>query len=263
MQFKRSVLYTVSTATLMFSAPFSNAEELWVGKVCPVSYQEENVGILVFSKEWYHSSRDNASYIPSDNATGIGLEIHLFANERGHLKGPNLAQCNRYRLLQVRSTTARLFDGEQAVQVDIPDDFNDPFYDNTPLEHGYGSHLTPVDDRDKPWQGQHSRTSTVAIYDTPYVSDAYGIEGENIDVTFETCVVCEREFRYDTILSCGTWGYTREYMGGLTGWAEPEFIGVQCKNDPSRIFQQVLDRSNRVDYSFWINWRISSQNLTN
>jgi len=263
MQLKRSVLCTVGTATLMFSVPFSSAEELLVGKACPVSYKKENIGILVFSKEWYHSSRDNASYIPRDNATGIGLEIHLFASKHGHLRGSNLAQCSRYRLLQIRSTTARLFDGEQAVQIDIPDGFNDPFYDNSPLEHGYGSHMTPIDDRDKPWQGQHSRTSTVAIYDTPYVSDAYGIEGENIDVTFETCVVCERELSYDTILACGTWGYTREYMGGQTGWAEPEFAGVQCNDEPSETFQQILDGSNRVDYSFWINWRVSSQNLTN
>lgn len=263
MHFSGPAFQTIGVTLLMLYPISAVTEELLVGKTCPVGYQKQNIGILVFSREWYHSSRHNASYIPRDNATGVGLEIHLFANRHGHLDGSNLAQCHRYRLLQMRSTTARLFDGERAVQVDIPDGFDDPFYDNSPLEHGYGTHMTPVDDRDKPWQGQHSRTSTVAIYDTPYVSDAYGIEGEDIDVSFETCVVCERELRYDTILACGTWGYTREYMGGLTGWSEPEFVGVQCNSKPSQTFQRVLDQSNRIDYSFWLNWRISTQNTLN
>jgi len=259
--FNVRTLFPMLTATCLFSAPVV-ADELLVGKACPVTFQKESVGILVFSKEWYHNSRDQASYIPKDDATGVGLEIHLFANQTGHLTGQNIAGCSRYRLLQVRSTTARLFDGERAVQIDVPDEFLNPFYDNAPLEHGYGMHRAPVDDRDKPWSGRPSRASTVAIYDTPYVSDAYGIEGKNIEVQFETCVVCERDNRYDAILSCGRWGYTREYMGGMTGWTEPEFDGVQCQSRPSQVFQDVLDNSNRIEYSFWLNWRVSSQRST-
>lgn len=262
MQNLRSVLITAATASLLLSPSTVIAEELLVGKVCPVSYEQENIGILVFSREWYHSSRDNASYIASDNATGVGLEIHLFANKTGHLTGDNTARCDQYRLLQVRSTTARLFDGESAVQIDVPDEFDNPFYDNAPLEYGYGMHLTPEDDRDKPWSGRPTRASTVAIYDTPYVSDAYGVEGKNINVQFETCVVCEREDRYDTLLACGTWGYTRDYMGGSTGWTEPEFTGVQCNATPSTTFQQALIRSHRVEYAYWLNWRTSSQAVT-
>ncbi len=249
----------VLVAGLLAHTAQATAEELLVGKVCPVMYQNENVGILVFSREWYHSSRDHAAYVPSDNATGVGLEIHLFANDTGAVEGQNLARCDRYRLLQVRSTNARLFDGESAVQVDVPDGFDNPFYDNAPLEHGYGVHSAPADDRDKPWQGRPQRASTVAIYDTPYVSDNYGVDGRNIDVMFETCVVCERDDQYDAVLACGNWGYRRDYMGGMTGWAEPEFLGVTCQQEPSQQFYQTLDRSHRIDYSYWIEWRQESK----
>ncbi|MGH1463445.1 MAG: hypothetical protein ACRBB6_15585 [Neptuniibacter sp.] len=232
-----------------------SSADLEVGKICPVLYQKEPIGHLVFSKEWYHSGRSDASYTPRDNATGVGLEIHLFNNQTGHLSGQNIAQCDRYRLIQIRRTNARLFRGEKKVQIDVPDHFLDPFYDSSPLEHGYGVHQTPKDSQDKPWQGRPVRSSTVAIYDTPYVSDSYGIEGKDITVQFETCVVCERDRQYDNVLSCGSWGYKREYMGGMTGWAEPDFTGVQCHVKPSEQFQHTLNNSNRIEYSYWINWR--------
>lgn len=245
----------IVTAVIFFHSLTSTADELEVGKVCPVFYQQQALGYLVFSKPWYHNSRSDASYIPKDDATGVGLEIHLINNETGHLQFNNIAQCDRYRLLQVRQTTARLFQGERPLQIDVPGEFLDPFYDNNPLEHGYGVHKTPKDDSDKPWQGRPDRASTVAIYDTPYVSDAYGIEGRDIKVEFETCAVCERDRQYDTILSCGSWGYLREYMGGMTGWAEPEFLGVQCSSEASEQFKETLNSSNRIEYSYWINWR--------
>lgn len=99
------------------------------------------------------------------------------------------------------------------------------------------------------------RASTVAIYDTPYVSDGYGIEGEDIKVKFETCVVCQRDQGYDLLLSCSTWGFTREYMGGMTGWTEPEFIPVQCAAWPSEQYQFALDNSDRLQYQYWLDWR--------
>jgi hypothetical protein len=233
----------------------ANAADLEVGKICPVTYQKEPIGLLVFSREWYHSGRSDASYIPRDNATGVGLEIHLINNVSGHLEGQNIAHCDRYRIIQIRKTNTRLFTGEKPLQIDVPDHFLDPFYDSAPLEHGYGVHQTPADDDDKPWRGRPVRASTVAIYDTPYVSDSYGIEGEDINVQFETCSVCERDRQYDNVLSCGNWGYKREYMGGMTGWAEPEFTGVQCKTEPSEQFKNTLNNSNRIEYSYWINWR--------
>jgi hypothetical protein len=245
---------TIASFLISFTGPLF-AADLEVGKVCPVTYQKEPIGHLVFSKEWYHSGRSDASYIPKDDATGVGLEIHLFNNDAGHLKGQNIAHCDRYRLIQIRKTNARLFSGEKHVQIDVPDHFLDPFYDNAPLEHGYGVHHTPLDDEDKPWNGRPVRASTVAIYDTPYVSDSYGVEGQDLAVNFETCVVCERDRQYDNVLSCGSWGYKREYMGGMTGWAEPEFTGVQCKAKPSEQFQHTLNHSNRIEYSYWINWR--------
>lgn len=242
------------TLFLLYAASADSAE-LVVGKVCPVIYQSENIGSLVFSKEWYHSSRSNARYIAGDNATGIGLEIHLFNNTKGHLTGNNIAQCDRYRILQIRQTNSRLLPGEKPVQIDVPDGFTNPFYDNAPLEHGYGMHPTPEDSDDKPWSGRPMRASTVAIYDTPYVSDAYGIEGQDIRVSFETCIICERETTYDKLLSCGTWGYEREYMGGMTGWTEPEFTGVQCNVQASKTFRHTLESSNRIEYNYWLSWR--------
>ncbi|MGB0733628.1 MAG: hypothetical protein ACPGPF_07675, partial [Pontibacterium sp.] len=158
---------TTALAILVYISTYTSAAELLVGKYCPVSFEQENLGLLVFSKEWFHSGRHNASYIASDNATGIGIEIHFFASAKGHINATNTANCSRYRLLQSRQTNARLFFGESAYAIDAPDNFDDPFYDSSPLEHGYGSHQTPTDDKDKPWQGRHSRASTVAIYDTP------------------------------------------------------------------------------------------------
>nr|WP_231517036.1 hypothetical protein [Marinobacterium lacunae] len=242
--------------SLLSSLPSSTrAEDLYVGKVCPVLYREQSVGVLAFSQEWYHAGRTDARYIPGDNATGVGLEIHFFTNATGDIKGQNSASCSRYRMLQVRRTTARLYDGEKAVQIDVPNEFSSPFYDNEPLEYGHGTHLTPVDNRDKPWGGRPVRTSTVAIYDTPFVSGRFGIEGQDIEVGFETCVVCQREPGYDSILSCGNWGYRREYIDSMSGWSEAEFNGVQCAAEPSELFKQTLQNSNRIEYSYWINWR--------
>lgn len=254
-----SLLFLIKLSLLSSAAL---AEQLKIGKICPVTYQQEPIGMLIFSKAWYHSSRSDAKYTPGDNATGIGLEIHLKNRFSGQIEGLNIAACDRYRILQIRTTTARLHVGESKTQIDIPDGFDNPFYDNSPLEHGYGLHQTPIDDSDKPWQGRVDRDSAVAIYDTPYVSDSYGIEGEHIEVDFETCAVCERNDQYDTVLACGQWGYQRDYMGGMTGWTEPEFKGVQCAAKPSQTFIDTLIQSHRVDYSYWINWREASNTFT-
>lgn len=236
-------------------SPSVSAAELLVGKTCPVYYQQQPVGFLVFSREWYHTSRSHPSYTATDNSTGVGLEIHFFSNDRGDVDILNLPDCDRYRMLQIRTSNARMLPGEKTIQVDVPDSSTSPFYDSSPLEHGRGVHLAPPDDTDKPWTGRPTRASTVAIYDTPYVSDAWGVWGDNIDVSFETCVVCERDQQYDELLSCGNWGYRRTFMGGMTGWAEPEFQPVQCQATASELYRQTLNASNRIEYSYWINWR--------
>ena len=232
-----------------------SAEELQVGKVCPVNYQRDNVGILVLSRPWFHSSRLDAAYQASDDATGIGIEIHLFANTQGDTRYGNIAHCDRYRLLQVRKTTARLLAGEDRIQIDIPEDAKEPFSDSGSLEFGHGTHITPADSRDKPWRGRVVRASTVALYDTPYVSAYFGIEGKDIEVRFETCAVCERDSGFDSLLSCASWGYRREYIGGFTGWTEPEPLAMQCQAALSQEYEDAIDRSNVVSYSYWLDWR--------
>lgn len=231
------------------------ADELSVGKVCPVMEKFNSLGTLIVSTPWYHASRSRAAYQAMDDATGIGVEIHFFANEQGDVRYANQAHCDRYRLLQTRKTNARLLPGDQWLQIDVPASLEQPFSDQSPLEFGRGSHLTPLDDRDKPWSGQVGRASTVAIYDTPYISDAFGIEGRDMFVKFETCAVCERDNQYDSILSCVEWGYRREYMGGMTGWAEPELTPLVCHNKPQAEFKKALDESNDVLYSYWLDWR--------
>lgn len=242
-------------ALLLLTATTAHTETLTVSKSCPVKTSSAQVGILAFSQPWYHSGRSDARYFPGDNATGIGLEIHFFANTQGLVTGRNLAQCNRYRLLQIRKTTAQLFEGEKAIQIDIPDEAYTPFYDNPPMEHGYGTHLTPLDNLDKPWNGRPVRASTVGIYDTPYVSDSYGVEGQHIRTEFETCVICERDMGYDSLLSCGRWGYQRDYLNEETGWTEPEVLPVECLKQPSDSFRQTLENSNQVAYTYWLQWR--------
>ncbi|WP_035478635.1 hypothetical protein [Aliagarivorans taiwanensis] len=231
----------------------ANAEELLVNKVCPVSYERTAIGVLVFSQPWYHSSRYEASYTARDNATGVGLEIHLFANRAGELDLDNIAQCDQYRMLQVRNTNRTLSKGETASQIDAPANAREPFYDSANLEHGRGTHLTPQDDRDKPWQGRVERISTVGIYDTPYVTDAYGVSGEDIWVQFETCVVCQRRGDIDSIVGCGSWGYVREYLGG-DDWSEPEFTGTQCLAQPTKQYRQALSSSQYHHYPYGEDW---------
>lgn len=249
------LIITPSCFGAMKSSDDSDTQELWVAKACPVSYQNEAIGILVFSKEWYHNGRQNASYQAFDNATGVGVEIHFFNNRRGALKQQNRAQCDRYRLLQVRNANLRIDDGSQPIQIDVPSQFAEPFYDNYPLEHGYGTHLSPADVSDKPWPISPVRASTVALYDTPYASDHFGIEGQPISVMFETCVVCQRDNQYDSLLACGSWGYQRDYMGGYVGWSEPEYIGPQCLEQPSQAFKDTLDHQENFDYRYWLHWR--------
>lgn len=230
------------------------ANELEVGKVCPVKFQEQNLGIIVISKPWFHASRLTAAYQAMDDATGIGVEIHFFANESGDTRFGNAAACDRYRFLQVRQTNAKLFAGERPLQVDIPMDINQPFYDTDPLEYGRGTHQTPEDDADKPWQGRPSRASTVAIYDTPYVSDGYGVEGQDMWVRFETCAVCEREQTADSLLSCVSWGYERDYMGGATGWSEPETLPLQCIGRATHTMQQAINNTDNLTYLYGQDW---------
>lgn len=248
-----SILFTLNLNTSM-------ANELIVAKICPVKTPDhkENkevlLGNLAFSQEWFHSSRSQASYIASDNATGVGIEIHFFASLNGQIKGRNQAQCDQYRMLQIRMSNIN-FINENKNKLDIPPENTEPFYDQGDLEFGHGKHYTPLDDQDKPWQGQVQRNSTVAIYDTPYISDAYGVDGEDMTIQFETCVVCERENNYDQLLSCGQWGYTREYIGGSTGWTEPEFIPVSCLASASDTFKETIEFNESSSYHYWINWR--------
>ncbi|PKF63644.1 hypothetical protein CW745_02020 [Psychromonas sp. psych-6C06] len=231
-------------------------DALEVGKVCPVSNQKQTqLGLLILSEFWFHSGRSNASYIPRDDATGIGVEIHFFNNQAGQLNTLNKANCDKYRVIQVRKTNSLLNIGEEPVQVDIPAFFESPFYDNAPLEFGYHSHLTPLDSSDKPWDKQSSRASTLAIYDTPYVSDGYGIDGEHIRVEFETCIVCQREIGFDELLSCATWGYQRDYLNKETGWTEPEIIAPECQRSASEQFIETLAESVIIDYQYWLDWR--------
>lgn len=225
-------------------------EDLLVGKSCSVEFENEKLGTLVVSVPWFHASRTKAAYQAMDNATGIGVEIHYFASRNGDLRYENFANCDQYRFLQVRTTSSKLNQGELPLQVDIPDNQAKPYYDTDPLEHGYGTHLTPIDDSDKPWTGRVTRSSTVAIYDTPYVSDGYGIEGKDIVVRFETCAVCERDHTDDELLSCVTWGYVREYMGGLTGWAEPETIDMQCRQEASDSVLRAIRTKPSIAYFF-------------
>lgn len=256
---RHSLLCLAAFILAALSLPTTAApdDSLLVGKTCPVVTGDDGkqLGILVFSQPWYHSSRGDARYIASDNATGIGLEIHFFANTEGQIRGRNKVRCDHYRILQIRKTSARLFQGEKAVQIDIPDSAFSPFYDNAPMEHGYGTHSTPSDSSDKPWDGRPVRASTVAIYDTPYVSDSFGIEGQHIRTEFETCVVCERDQAFDSLLSCGSWGYQRDYLDEQTGWTEPELLPIECLNTPSQRFTSTLEQTNRVQYSFWLDWR--------
>lgn len=232
------ISYGLAVFMLLPFAVYS--QELWVGKACPVTFEQESLGILVISQPWFHTSRSNAAYIASDNATGIGVEIHFFANAKGDTRHQNIANCQQYRIVQARQTTARLFAGEKALQLDLPEAAKAPFYDAEAREFGRGSHQTPIDDSDKPWQGRINRASTVAIYDTPYVSDSYGQEGQDISVLFETCVVCQREASASSLLSCLHWGYQREFIGGQTGWTEPEALSARCQLTGSKNLVTIL-----------------------
>jgi len=258
--FKQFISSTSLSILLAFNFSESMANELIIAKICPVKAPEletgemTQLGVLAFSQEWFHSSRSQASYIASDNATGVGLEIHFFASLNGQIQGRNQAKCNKYRMLQVRMSSISFID-ENKNQLDTPPENTEPFYDQGNLEHGHGFHYTPFDDQDKPWQGQVPRDSTLAIYDTPYISDGYGIEGEDMTIRFETCVVCEREDSFDQLLSCGQWGYTREYIGGSTGWTEPEFIPVSCLIQASDTFKETIEFNESTSYHYWINWR--------
>jgi hypothetical protein len=232
------------------------ANTLQVGKVCTVVNANNNqLGLLVLSDFWFHSGRNNASYIATDNSTGIGVEIHFFSNKVGQLSHRNLERCNKYRVLQVRKTNSQLNAGEHPIQVDIPAYFEQPFYDNSPLEFGYKTHKTPIDNSDKPWFSRSVRASTIAIYDTPYVSDAYGIDGQDIRVEFETCIVCQRDQSFDQLLSCATWGYQRDYLNEETGWTEPDILTPQCLAHASEQFKTTLETSLIVDYQYWLDWR--------
>lgn len=246
----QSLIGLLLLSSSALSVHLSYAAELSVGKACPVYFHEYNLGLLVVSEPWFHVSRSKAAYIASDNATGVGVEIHFFANETGDVRYKNIAQCNKYRMIQVRKTTAKLFQGEQALQLDLPLNSTTPFYDEEPREFGHGTHDTPLDNSDKPWQGRPVRSSTVAIYDTPYVSDSYGQEGEDIHVQFETCVVCERETSTNSLLSCLSWGYVREFMGGQTGWSEPESLDSQCEINPSRDVEHLLKSNQQLKRIF-------------
>lgn len=233
----------------------TSAQELLVSKACPVVYNNKNIGILAFSIPWYHNGGTQASYIAKDNATGVGIEIHFLVNENGVYNTVQKKLCDQYRIMQFRNTNAKLPINEDSVQLDIPFSHGEPFYDAPPLEFGHGMHETPLDHQDKPWNNTIMRASTVAIYDTPFVSDSYGIEGKNIEVKFETCVVCRKFKSLDKILACGSWGFNREYMGGMTAWSEPEADPIKCFDSPKKEHLEVLNNSKLVSYKEGIDWK--------
>lgn len=239
-------------STCVLNAGF--AQDLEVSRVCPVYHKQHSLGVLAFSNHWYHSGRTQASYIAADDATGVGIEIHWFNSELGVLDQANKASCDRYRIIQSRSTNAKLFDNEQALQIDVPSDIETPFYDQVPMEFGRGTHHTPKDTQDKPWEQAPVRASTLAVYDTPFISDAFGFEGEHITVTFETCLVCQRDSQYDTVLACGSWGYQRDFIDEMYGWAEPEFTPVSCTDTP-KLLMTAIENTHQLDYPFWLGWR--------
>ena len=255
-----TVLYLVSICQL------TEAQELLPDKICPVIFPAANdissqanvLGLLVISRAWFHNSGQLAGYIAKDDATGIGVEIHFFANSKGQVSGNNIAQCDRYRLLQVRASNIKRLWGEEAVQIDVPDNNDLPFYDNQLLEHGYGSHQTPIDNDDKPWDARPSRASTVAIYDTPFTGDSMGMDGRDIKVEFETCVVCQRDNAIDSLLSCINWGYQRDLLEPfgqqLTSWSEPDILERQCRLRASELFISTLDNSHRIEYLSGLDW---------
>lgn len=253
---KKISIHVVSifTALLADTTPASS-QELYVEKSCPVLWNQQQVGILIFSQPWFHNSRSQAAYIPKDDATGIGVEIHFMANKIGHIPGNNAAKCQQYRFAQFRETNASLAINERARQMDIPPQFSKPFYDTLPLEFGRGTHTSPSDLSDKPWSNIPTRAATVSMYDTPYVSDGYGQDGHNITVKFETCVVCQRESHHDDILSCGTWGFTREYIDEMSGWAEPEPHPFTCQATPTDAYLTTLDQHPYINYRYWLDWR--------
>jgi len=231
------------------------AEDLLVTKTCPVLHNKSKIGILAFSIPWFHNGGSQASYIAKDNATGIGIEIHFLVNSEGLAHNQKSLACDKYRILQFRNTNAKLPSDQTKIQLDIPINSVEPFYDSFPLEFGHGMHKTPSDMRDKPWINSVMRASTVAIYDTPFVSDNYGVEGENIEVTFETCVVCQQFKAVDIILSCGTWGFNREYMGGMTAWSEPEAYPIKCSSELNNEYIKVLKNTKHISYKYGLDWK--------
>jgi len=225
-----------------------------VGKVCPVTHQGKSMGNLVLSTPWYHDGGGNAAYIARDNAIGVGIEIHFFSNILASVRKKHMAQCDKYRLLQVRFTNSKLLASQTKSAIDVPRQQPTPFYDDGQLEHGRGSHLTPIDSDDKPWVGRHSRASTVGLYDTPYLSDWFGIAGKDIIVEFETCVVCEKNNQRDSVLSCGQWGFSRGYVNEMDGWAEPQTLPLQCLAAPTTRFINTVNDSHQFEYQNIMDW---------
>ena len=58
-------------------------------------------------------------------------------------------------------------------------------------------------------------------------TDAYGVEGEDIVIKFETCVVCQRDLGYDQLLvvpgdfAAITWGHDGLVRAGI-------YSGAMC-----------------------------------
>jgi len=156
----------------------------------------------------------------------------------------------------VRFTNSKLLATQTKFAIDVPSQQPSPFYDDGELEYGRGSHLTPIDSTDKPWFGRHSRASTVGIYDTPYLSDWFGIKGQDIVVEFETCVVCENYSQRDSVLSCGKWGFSRDYVNEMDGWAEPQTLPLQCVITPTTRFITTVNDSHQFDYQNIIDWEL-------
>ena len=68
------------------------SDELVIGKVCPIEFADNSLGILAFSQPWFHDGMQSAAYQPRDNDIGVGLEIHFFANAIGNIKKANLVR---------------------------------------------------------------------------------------------------------------------------------------------------------------------------
>jgi hypothetical protein len=210
---------------------------------CDVPCKGKNIGNLTPSS--LIPIKENGDILPSfDGSEGVKIVIDYKKNEIADDQGPNDCCCSAFKFIQV-VTTNSLWDKRAPA----------PYVDN----YNNGVKVATSSDPWYPPWAQSATPNGQEMHDTPGRNNLQMMMVPPTDLSWmaESCIVCQRNGKPDTILSCVTYGFSRIFWGNDqigTLWGNAIPIGPKCSGAPSQIFKNTLSNDQDIKYKENINF---------